>query len=358
MHRVQSRARSIRLAAVAASLALSTTVFPALAAVAPVAVAVAPYPNNAAGTLPAFVTNGELVGFDVTIGNGNSTTTGVTFTGAVSESPSVAADATYIGTFVMGGSAAGQVSCTQSGSFSCNVGNLSGGASLALRVVYRAPTLTSTEVGTRLTFTITGQGNGSTPNDKGNNSQGDTFTASASVDVVQLFANDAARRGVAALITDTSAFTRTTDPSGFGPSNPTLTEVRIPAFASQSEIPFGTSLWFTEFTAPGSECPAASCFGQTVDLHYFDGQPAPRPFRVTLTQDNVKSVVATPSKWTIYHVLDDGVTVEKPFDVTCSFVNGLPTNAPCGEKRDKTKADKNDYYAIFWLTENGRIWGG
>ena len=61
MHRVQSRARSIRLAAVAASLALSTTVFPALAAVAPVAVAVALHqlphadPQKVDGTLQKYV---------------------------------------------------------------------------------------------------------------------------------------------------------------------------------------------------------------------------------------------------------------------------------------------------------------
>lgn len=358
MHRLSARGRRVPLAIITASITLGLTVLPALAAVAPVGVTVTPYPNNAVGATPAFITNGELVAFDIAITNGNSTTTGVTFTGAVAEGPAVVDDATYVATYIMGGSVAAQTTCAQTGSFSCTVGNIPGGGSLSLRAVYRAPTLLASEVKTSLTFTITGQGNGSTPSDKGNNSQGDTFTTSASVDVVQLFANDAARRGVAAFISSLDAFTRTTDPSGFGPANPTITRIDVPAFASQSEIPNGTALWFSEFFASSSECPAAACFGQTVDLHYFDGATAPRPFRVTLTQDNVKSVIATPSKWTIFHVLDDGTTVERPFDQACTFVGGLPTNAPCGELRDKTQADKNDYFAVFWLTENGRIWGG
>lgn len=357
MHRLSAPGRRVPLVIISTSIALWLMALPALAAVAPVGVAVTPYPNNAVGTTPAFVTNGELVAFDINIVNGNSTTTGVNFTGAVAESPEVAASATYAGTFIVGGSVAGQTTCSQSGSFSCSVGNIPGGGSLSLRAVYRAPTLLATEEKTSLTFTITGQGNGSTPSDKGNNSQGDTFTASASVDVVQLFANDAARRGVAAFISSLDAFSRTTDPSGFGPANPTVTRIDVPAFASQSEIPNGTALWFSEFFAPGSECPAAACFGQTVDLNYFDGATAPRPFRVTLTQDNVKSFVPTPTKWTIFHVLDDQ-TVERPFDRACTFVGGLPTNAPCGELRDKTQSDRNDFFAVFWLTENGRIWGG
>lgn len=357
MYRLHARGRRVPLAIISASTALWLMALPALAAVAPVGVAVTPYPNNAVGATPAFITNGELVAFDIAITNGNSTTTGVTFTGAVAESPAVAGDATYVATYVMGGSIAAQTTCAQTGSFSCTVGNIPGGGTLSLRAVYRAPTLLSTEEKTALTFTITGQGNGSTPSDKGNNSQGDTFSSSASVDVVQLFANDAARRGVAAFISTLDSFTRTTDPSGFGAANPTVTRIDVPAFASPSEIPNGTALWFSEFFASSSECPAAACFGQTVDLHYFDGAPAPRPFRVTLTQDNVKSFVASPTKWTIFHVLDNG-TVERPFDRACTFAGGLPTNAPCGEQRDKTQADKTDFFAVFWLTENGRIWGG
>lgn len=357
MHRYQSRGRRVPLAIITALAVVWLAALPALAAVAPVQVAVTPYPNNAAGTSPAFITNGELVAFDVSVANGTSTTTGVSFTAQVTESPSVAADATYVGTYVTGGSVAAQTTCSQSGSLACSVGNIPASGTLTLRAIYRAPTLLATEPNTALTFTITGHGNGATDSDKNNQSQGDTYSSSAVVEVVQLFANDASRRGVAAFINGTAEFTRSTDPSAFGPLNPTITRVRIPAFAAASEIPFGTALWFSEFTAASGECPAASCFGQTVDLHYFDGQVAPRPFEVTLTQDNVKSVVSTPAKWTIYHVLDN-LSVEQPFDRTCTFVNGLPTNAPCGVSRDKTQTDKNDYVAVFWLTQNGRIWGG
>ncbi|MEO8510789.1 MAG: hypothetical protein ABI534_06055 [Chloroflexota bacterium] len=355
MHR--SRGRFVAPALLTALAILVMTALPAVAAVAPVSVSVTPYPNNASGSDPAFITSGELVGFDVVISNGNSTTSGVSFTGAVGESPNVVANATYVGTYVTGGSVATQTTCSQSGSLVCTIGNIPGGGTLTLRAVYQTPTLLTAEEKTQLTFTITGQGSGSTGSDKNNQSQGDTYSASSVVEVVHLFANDGARRGVAAFISGAGAFTRSTDPSGFGPSNPTVTEVKIPAFAAASEIPAGTALWFSEFIAAATECPAAACFGQTVDLHYFDGQVAPRPFQVTLTQDNVKSFVASPSKWTIYHVLDN-LSVEKPFDRTCAFVNGLPTNAPCGVSRDKLSADKSDYVAVFWLTQNGRIWGG
>lgn len=357
MHPHQFRGRRVSLAIITALAIVWLAALPALAAVAPVQVAVSPYPNNAAGPSPAFITNGELVGFDVSISNGSSTTAGVSLSAAVTESPNVVADATYVGTYITGGSVAAQTTCSQSGSLACSVGNIPGGGTLTLRAVYQTPTLLASEPNTALTFTITGQGSGSTASDKNDQSHGDTYSSSAAVEVVHLFANDASRRGVAAFINGTGEFIRSTDPSGFGPLNPTVTQVKIPAFANAGEIPAGTAVWFTEFTGASGECPAASCFGQTVDLHYFDGQVAPRPFEVTLTQDNVKSAVATPTKWTIYHVLDD-LTIETPFDRTCTFVNGVPTNAPCGVSRDKTRADKTDYVAVFWLTQNGRIWGG
>lgn len=331
-----------------------------LAAPAPVTVSVTPFPNNAAAPLLDFVTAGELVAFDLSLSNGGSTTTGVTFSGSAATAAPGAQSATYEGTLVTGGSAAGQAVCSDpevSAVFSCSVGNLAGGATLHLRVIYRTPAMTPQTLPAVLTFSVAGTGNGAALPD-GGNSRGDTFSGSAQVELVPLFRNGLTERGAAEYVQATGGAVIETASPITGADNPAWTKVTLHDFGAAA--PFGTYGFLKEHDAGTAfPCPVSFCFGQASELDIFGGDPLPEPMMVELRLDNAKASVATPKKVTIYHVLDDG-SYEKPFDTPCSFdeETGLPTVLPCGVSRTAASDDKNDYVFVFWLDENGYTRGG
>lgn len=335
------------------------------AAQSPMTVSVTAYPNNAEPTavppLPAFVTAGEYAAFDVTIGNpaASSTVTSVSVVGTTNM-PAAFVD------FVVMNDVAGQVDCewlTSSGTLSCALGNFPAGRSVSIRVIFDTPNT----AGQSLMFSILGSSSGASTNDTPGQSRGDQFEDADSILLVPLFLNSTTERGAAEYIpVGTSAEIRTAGTTTSA-TNQALTILTIPAIGATT-APYGTYGFLKEWADLTSfPCPSgAVCHGQAVQLTLLEGQPHPSAFKVELRLDNVKADVATPKKWDIYHVLDtDGPDadtlrdVEMPFATTCAFgTDGIPTNAPCGVSRVAAGDDKNDYIAVFWLTENGYIRGG
>ncbi|MEO8246719.1 MAG: hypothetical protein ABI622_06310 [Chloroflexota bacterium] len=345
---------SLRRRVVAALTAGAWTLavpFAALATPANVGFTVTPYPHNADNLGPAFVTAGELAAFDIALQN----TSGSTFTSVNLTSETSLPGTTYMGTIVTGGSAAGQVSCAPASApaFSCSLGNLVQDATLTLRVVFDTPSLP----GQLLDFTVTGKGSGASTRDPGN-SRGDTFSGTATIELVPLFLNGAGERGAAEFIPSSMGAVIETAGMITSATNPAWTRVTVAA--PGADAPTGTFGYLKEHDAgtPGFGCPAgASCFGQASEIQYLGGAEASTPFKVELRLDNAKASVSTPKKVTIYHVTDT-LAVERPFDVTCTFAGDYPTNAPCGVSKATSADDKNDYVFIFWLDRNGYTRGG
>ena len=327
--------------------------FAALATPADVGFSVTPYPDNGDDLGPAFVTAGELAAFDIALKNNS----GSTFTSVNLTSTTSLAGTTYMGTIVTGGSAADQVSCAPAtaAAFSCSLGNLAKDATLTLRVVFKTPDL----AGQLLDFIVTGKGSGA-PSTDPNNSRGDTFTGTGTIELVPLFLDGADERGAAEYIPSGSGATIETAivDGKTNADNPTWTKITV--YAPGADAPIGTFGYLKEHDGDteGFECPAAFCFGQASEIQYLNGAEATTPFMVELRFDNAKASVSTPKKVTIYHVTDSGA-VEKPFDVTCTLgTDGKPTNAPCGVSRSTSTNDKTDFVFVFWLDQNGYTRGG
>lgn len=339
------------LAALTAAAWTLAVPFAALATPASVAFSVTPYPNNADDLGPAFVTAGELAAFDIALQN----TSGSTFTSVNLTSTTSLPGTIYLGTLVTGGSAAGQVSCAPAtaAAFSCTLGNLAKDATLSLRVIFRTPNLQDQ----LLDFTVTGKGSGASTSDPGN-SRGDTFDGTGTVELVPLFLDGADERGAAEYIpSNMGAVIETAGMGTTSATNPAWTKVTV--YPPGADAPIGTFGYVKEHAAgtPDFECPANFCFGQASEIQYLGGDEASTPFKVELRLDNAKASVSTPKKVTIYHVPDAG-PVERPFDVTCTFVGDYPTNAPCGVSKATSSDDRTDFVFVFWLDRNGYTRGG
>lgn len=322
------------------------------AAPSPMTASVIPYPNNAEGALPAFVTEDEFAAFDITVGNpaGSSAVTGVSVV-AKANMP-----AAFYG-FVEISDPSNQATCSwTSPSLSCSLGNFAAGTSVSVRVIFDTP---SEAAGETLTLSLEGVSSGASSSDRPGQSRGDTFKAVGSILLVERFIDGATERGAAEFIPSNLPAVIETAEEITSDENPTWTRAEVPAPGAAA--PYGSFGFLKEHDdgTPGFDCPAgASCFGQAIEFKYLDGLAAPGPIRVTVRFDEAKAERSTPKKVTIYHVPTFGA-VQRPFDVACVMdENDLPLVTPCGESRTAASDDRDDFIFVFWLDRNGRIRGG
>ncbi len=315
------------------------------------AISMAAVPNVPVSVVavPSFVTIGHYVAFDVDISNDSGANVAQAMVSDVISTPS-GGTATYMGTIVRGGTAAVHTTCTQTGEFSCSIGNFSAGETLSLRVVYRTPLVAGTLYATFI-GTSTGQ-----PSSDPNKSHGDTFSASLTVTMSDPFTNgsDLSTAGYV----PTGGEVLETSIGSFGPTNPMWTRLTVPA-AAVSDLTFGTTAFLQEgdngsfhTTTNGAvPCPIASgCYGQTSQVRFANGTLRPAAFQVEILVDNAKKFTAF-NKWQIAHISDDGTGMILP---TC----GGTVTVNCVLSKAISSADKNDYTATLLLDQNGWIRNG
>ncbi|HET8786211.1 MAG TPA: hypothetical protein VFM38_11285 [Candidatus Limnocylindrales bacterium] len=315
--------------------------FGVVAKVPSTATTLTPLPNNvAAGHEYPFVTAGDYIAFDFTFQNTDrSNIAQMTLADTFQPGDVVP---TYAGTFITGGSLAGQTSCApaSSGAFSCNVGMAPNGATLSLRIVY----LTSSSPGT-FTVTIEGLTTGTPSTDPGT-SHGDTFSVPATIETVDTFA-DVGDLGTSGFVPP-SGDELQTNPNGFGASNPMWTKLTVPSNALTS-FTTGTTAFLEE--VPCGTTP--DCIVQKSHITLAGGSSLAKLFRVEIMVDNAKKFVNL-NRWTIDQVSDDDSVTS--ITTPCTMVAGRPTNtAPCIETKGASTNDKNDFVAVVWLLHNGYI---
>jgi hypothetical protein len=308
------------------------------AAVPLTALAAVPLVPVTVTALPAdHVTLGHFVAFDVHVDNQSGST--VAQLSIVNSIDSGAG--TLSGVLTAGGTAASHTTCAQTGTFSCDAGNLAANETLDLRVIYKVTALGLFRV------TFTGSSTGNTTSDPGGNSHGDTFIGSGEVTVSSEF-DDGTNNDTKGYIPD-GGDTLHTSLNNFGVNNPLWTEVAIPGNAV-GLLGFLASV--DEGAYPGVACGLRKgCYGQASHLVVNSGTALSAPFTVSILVNNAKSFTSL-SQWQIVHVSDDGTTPQTL--PACS--SGVTMN--CVLSKGYAPNDRTDYVATLVLDRNGYIRNG
>lgn len=297
-----------------ASLLLGTLVGPALI------LGAQPQAIYSATAIPATVSPGANVAFDVYFKNDSSSNLAQFFLKAVTPS-----GATLVGveSQTQGTCDANATLDATAGDLSCTLGALNAGTDLQLRVVYTTPT-TGSAMSVDFLFSTTG-----VAPDRKKQSHGDdyhdlgTVTLDSSKDFAGAYTSASGQ-----LVSDSQALHST--------RNPQFTAVNSPSGA------------IAVFVSESNEvdCPSgySSCFGQWSHITVDYGATIAGGFSVLL---GYKGNIGNAN---FIHVLDDGSL--EPITDTCSSKTA-PALAELPCKWVETAGGNT--YATLWLTENGRI---